>query len=106
MEANYCSQCGRKEMSFRQVIPNKSVVPNNLICVECVAFNLQQKLGSIRLEIMQDNQTEEWSVKWYEDDKLDEGKTYYTDDYQDAVNTKHQMLVKLIKDYYKEVGVL
>ncbi len=42
------------------------------------------------LKLRRKSETNEWVVRWYVNGKYDEGKTYYTDDKQDAVNTmKH-----------------
>jgi hypothetical protein len=44
-----------------------------------------------RMTIVKDRNTGEWVVKVYENGKLNEDKTYYTDDREDAENTKRAM---------------
>lgn len=39
------------------------------------------------LKIRKVSETGEWRVEWWENGRYDEEKTYYTDDYEDALLT-------------------
>ena len=55
-------------------------------------------LEGTRLTLVRNPSTDEWIVKVFVNGKYDEGKTYYTDDKQDAINTMKQMK--------KEMGII
>jgi len=47
---------------------------------------------SVKLVIGHDADWDDWIVKWYENGKVDESKSYHAyEDKEDAVETMHQM---------------
>lgn len=49
----------------------------------------------VTFKIVRDNEWDEWHVQYLIDGKVDEAKTYYTEDYQDAVSTMLAMKKEL-----------
>lgn len=50
---------------------------------------------NVKLVLKKDPATQEFAVRWYEDGKYDEDKTYYTDDQQDAIVTMNDMIKRV-----------
>lgn len=50
---------------------------------------------NVKLILKKDPATQEFAVKWYEDGKYNEDKTYYTDDKQDAIDTMDDMIKRV-----------
>ena len=53
-------------------------------------------VGNVTLKVIFDREWEEYQVRWIEDKKDDEDKSYHTDDRDDAIGTMH-MMAKEIK---------
>jgi len=50
---------------------------------------------SVKLVIGHDADWDDWIVKWYENGKVDESKSYHAyEDKEDAVETMHQMYME------------
>lgn len=49
------------------------------------------KEKGVVLRIKKDRDWGEYQVQWWEDGKLDEGKTYFTDDEEDAIRTMYSV---------------
>ena len=55
------------------------------------------KVGNVKLKIEKDRGTGEFVVKWIENGKFNDDKSYYTDDEQDAVDTMKDMVKRIKK---------
>lgn len=57
---------------------------------------------AIKIKIKK-NEWDEFEVQWIENGKKNEAKTYYTDDEDDAITTKHQMRKEAEKINHKMI---
>ena len=53
-------------------------------------------IRGIKLRIIK-NDYDEYEVQWIEDGVINREKTYYTDDYLDAIATRRQMAIEIIR---------
>lgn len=51
--------------------------------------------GAVKLVLKRKVETDEWLVIYYENGKRDEGKTYYTNDKKDAMDSLNFMAARL-----------
>ena len=57
--------------------------------------------GTVRLVVIKVPETDEYKVRWMENGKYSEAKSYYTNDYQDALDTLRAMENEAIRMGYK-----
>jgi hypothetical protein len=76
-----------------QWIKHNVVNPANIDESEKAPMQIEFESGNkkIKLSTVRKVETDEWLVKVYVDGKYDEGKTYYTDDKEDAIATMKEM---------------
>jgi len=55
-------------------------------------------INDITLKMVRNKERDEWVIQWIEGDKIDEEKSYYTDDYEDAFETMQQMAKNIKKN--------
>jgi hypothetical protein len=51
--------------------------------------------GNIKLVVKKKSSTGEWVVRWFENGKYIEDKSYFTDDKQDAIDTMKDMIKRI-----------
>jgi len=54
-------------------------------------------VGKVKLKLEKDKGTGEWVVKWIENGKFNDDKSYYTDDKEDAIGTMKDMATRIKK---------
>jgi len=59
----------------------------------------------VKLKIKRLPETNEWKVCWYEDGVLNEDRSYYTDDQEDALMTARAMANEAYQMGYRNVEV-
>ena len=57
----------------------------------------------VKLRIKRDSEWNEWRVEWIQDGIYDEDKTYFTDDKQDAIDTKKAIIDSYSKTNYTNI---
>lgn len=68
--------------------------PNSTWKIKESAINELTKKG-VELRLVRKPETDEWVVKYYENGKYNEEKTYYTDDKDDAIGTMKNMQARI-----------
>ena len=68
-------------------------------------INKETKMRTIevKLRIKRDSEWNEWRVEWVQDGVYDEDKTYFTDDKQDAIETKEAIIKAYGKTNYTNI---
>lgn len=62
-------------------------------------------LGDIKIKIKRLSETSEWKVQWFEDGVLNEDRSYYTGDREDAEITARAMADEAYRMGYRSVEV-
>lgn len=57
----------------------------------------------VKLRIKRYPEWNEWRVEWIQDGVYDEGKTYFTDDKQDAIDTKEAIIKAYSRTNYTNI---
>ena len=60
-------------------------------------------MSDIQIVVFHEEDIDEWQVKWLVDGVVEEDKTYYTDDRDDAYATQKYMLLEAAKFVNKEI---
>jgi len=60
---------------------------------------------NVKLKVKRLPETNEWKVQWFEDDVLNEDRSYYTDDREDALMTARAMAEEAHQMGYQNVEV-
>ena len=58
--------------------------------------------GSVKISLIKDRENNEWVIKWFDDGKENEKKSYHTDDKADAEHTFEIQKKQIIKDSMHE----
>lgn len=60
---------------------------------------------NVKLKVKRLPETNEWKVQWFEDDVLNEDRSYYADDREDALMTARAMAEEAYQMGYQNVEV-